>query len=146
MNGSDRTGHRGPRVIRSFASRQFLVFLMTGGCAAAVNFVSRIGYNQVMPFSAAVVIAYVTGMVVAFVLNKLFVFRESQQATHRALIWFVLVNIVGVAQTWVISMLLLNRVLPVMGVTLYAREIAHGIGIMVPAFSSYLGHKHFSFR
>jgi putative flippase GtrA len=138
MNGSDRTGHRGPRVIRSFASRQFLVFLMTG--------VSRIGYNQVMPFSAAVVIAYVTGMVVAFVLNKLFVFRESQQATHRALIWFVLVNIVGVAQTWVISMLLLNRVLPVMGVTLYAREIAHGIGIMVPAFSSYLGHKHFSFR
>jgi hypothetical protein len=26
------------------------------------------------------------------------------------------------------------------------REIAHGIGIMAPAFSSYLGHKHFSFR
>lgn len=133
-------------VASSFASRQFLVFLLTGGFAAAVNFGSRILYNRAMPFSSAVICAYITGMITAFVLAKLFVFKESTQATHHAAGWFILVNLVAVAQTWAISMLLLNWVLPWMGVTAYAREIAHGVGVVVPVFTSYLGHKHFSFR
>ena len=130
----------------SFASRQFLVFLLTGGFAAAVNFGSRILYNRAMPFSSAVICAYITGMITAFVLARLFVFKESQQATHRAAGWFILVNVVAVAQTWAISMLLVKWVLPAMGVTAFAREIAHGIGVVVPVFTSYLGHKHLSFR
>jgi putative flippase GtrA len=133
-------------VIRNFASRQFLVFLLTGGFAAAVNFGSRILYNRAMPFSPAVICAYITGMITAFVLAKLFVFRDSQQATHRAAGWFILVNVVAVAQTWAISMLLVKWVLPALGVTAFAREIAHGVGVVVPVFTSYLGHKHFSFR
>ena len=133
-------------MIKSFASRQFLVFLLTGGFAAAVNFGSRILYNRAMPFSSAVICAYVTGMITAFVLAKLFVFRDSEQATHRAAGWFVLVNVVAVAQTWAISMLLVKWVLPALGVTMFAREIAHGVGVVVPVFTSYLGHKHFSFR
>ena len=130
----------------SFASRQFLVFLLTGGFAAAVNFGSRILYNRAMPFSSAVICAYITGMITAFVLARLFVFKESRQATHRAAGWFILVNVVAVAQTWAISMLLVKWVLPAMGITAFAREIAHGIGVVVPVFTSYLGHKHFSFR
>jgi putative flippase GtrA len=133
-------------VIKSFASRQFLVFLLTGGFAAAVNFGSRILYNRAMPFSSAVICAYITGMITAFVLAKLFVFRDSEQATHRAAGWFVLVNVVAVAQTWAISMLLVKWVLPALGVTMFTREIAHGVGVVVPVFTSYLGHKHFSFR
>ena len=133
-------------VASSFASRQFLVFLLTGGFAAAVNFGSRILYNRAMPFSPAVICAYITGMITAFVLAKLFVFRESQQATHHAAGWFILVNVVAVAQTWAISMLLVKWGLPALGVTAFAREIAHGVGVVVPVFTSYLGHKHFSFR
>jgi len=130
----------------AFASRQFLGFLLTGGFAAAVNFGSRILYNLAMSFSAAVVCAYITGMVTAFVLNKLFVFRDSQQAVHHAAGYFILVNLVAVAQTWAISMALLQWVLPWLGVTAYTREIAHAVGVVVPVFSSYLGHKHLSFR
>ncbi|MCS0629764.1 GtrA family protein [Telluria mixta] len=133
-------------VASTFASRQFLVFLLTGGFAAAVNFGSRILYNRAMPFSSAVICAYITGMITAFVLAKLFVFRESQQATHHAAGWFILVNVVAVAQTWAISMLLVKWVLPALGITAFAREIAHGVGVVVPVFTSYLGHKHFSFR
>jgi len=133
-------------VIKAFASRQFLGFLLTGGFAAGVNFGSRIVYNGAMSFSAAVVCAYITGMITAFVLNKLFVFRESRQATHHAAGWFILVNLVAVAQTWAISMLLLNWVLPWLGVSAHTREIAHAVGVVVPVFTSYLGHKHFSFR
>lgn len=133
-------------VASTFASRQFLVFLLTGGFAAAVNFGSRILYNRAMPFSSAVICAYITGMITAFVLAKLFVFRDSEQATHRAAGWFILVNVVAVAQTWAISMLLVKWALPALGITMFAREIAHGVGVVVPVFTSYLGHKHFSFR
>jgi len=133
-------------VIHQFVSRQFLVFLLTGGTAAAVNFVSRIVYSNWLGFSSAVILAYMTGMVTAFVLAKLFVFRESQQSVHRSAMYFVLVNLVAILQTWAISMGLAYYVLPSMGVTLYAREIAHAVGVAVPVFTSYIGHKRWSFR
>ena len=133
-------------MIRAFMSRQFLAFLVTGGAAAAVTFFTRILYNHAMPFSAAVVCSYVTGMITAFVLNRMFVFRESSQPTHHAAGFFVLVNLVAIAQTWAVSVGMLHYVLPYFGVTAYAREIAHAVGIVVPVFTSFLGHKHFSFR
>lgn len=133
-------------MMSHFMSRQFLVFLVAGGVAAAVNFGTRILYNQAMPFSAAVVCSYVTGMVTAFVLNRMFVFRDSSQPTHHAIGFFVLVNLVAIVQSWAVSMGMLYYVLPYFGITDHAREIAHAVGIVIPVFSSYLGHKHFSFR
>jgi putative flippase GtrA len=133
-------------MMQQFMSRQFLVFLMTGGCAAAVNFFSRIVYNLWMSFSLAIIVAYITGMVVAFVLAKLFVFKEGRQSLIRSITMFVLVNIIGVVQAWVISIVLAYYVLPYLGVPMYVKEIAHAIGIAVPAFTSYLGHKYLSFR
>ena len=37
-------------------------------------------------------------------------------------------------------------VLPAMGVKVFVHEMAHAAGIVAPVFTSYLGHKHFSFR
>lgn len=136
----DRSG-----PLKAFGSRQFLGFLLTGGLAAAVNFGSRIVYNQWMGFSAAIVLAYLTGMITAFVLARLFVFRDSDRALHQSALWFVLVNAVAVLQTWAISVLLADFVLPAMGVQRFVAEIAHAVGVIVPVFSSYLGHKHLSF-
>jgi putative flippase GtrA len=133
-------------MIRSFMSRQFVVFLVTGGTAAAVNFGSRIVYNQWMPFSGAVILAYLTGMVTAFVLAKMFVFKESTQSTRRAVLFFTLVNVVAVLQTWLISMGLAFYLLPALGVTHFVNEIAHAVGVAVPVFTSYIGHKRWSFR
>lgn len=133
-------------MIRHFMSRQFVIFLVTGGLAAAVNFSSRILYNQWVDFSVAVVLAYLTGMVTAFVLARYFVFTESSQSMQRSALWFVVVNMVAVIQTWVISMLLAYYVLPRMGLTQLIPEIAHAVGVVVPVFTSYLGHKRFSFK
>lgn len=132
--------------MKPFLSRQFLVFLITGGLAAAVNFGSRLLYSHWMDFSSAVIVAYLTGMTTAFVLARLFVFRESQQALHRSALFFCLVNLVAVAQTWLISMGLAYHGLPALGITWHARELAHAVGIVVPVFTSYLGHKYWSFR
>lgn len=133
-------------MICQFASRQFVGFLITGGLAAAVNFGSRIVYNLWVDFSLAVVLAYLTGMVTAFVLARLFVFNQSTQPLRKSAVLFVAVNGVAVVQTWAISMLLAFYVLPEIGVEQFVSEIAHAIGVAVPVFTSYLGHKYWSFR
>jgi len=133
-------------VIGAFRSRQFLVFLLTGGLAATVNFASRILFNQWMGYSAAIVLAYLVGMATAFVLARQFVFKDGRQALHHSALYFVLVNAVAVLQTWAVSMGLALYVLPALGVTHFAAEIAHAVGVVVPVFTSYLGHKHLSFR
>lgn len=133
-------------MIAQFFSRQFLSFLLTGGIAAAVNFTSRIVYNRWVDFSIAVVLAYLTGMITAFVLAKLFVFSDSKQGLHRSAMFFCLVNAVAVLQTWAISMALAYYVLPSLGFTRYVREISHAVGVAVPVFTSYVGHKRWSFR
>lgn len=133
-------------MIQQFMSRQFLTFLFTGGTAAAVNFGSRIVYSHWLGFSTAVILAYITGMVTAFVLAKLFVFKESEQSVRRSAMFFVLVNIVAALQTWIISVGLAFYILPALGVQTFVDEIAHAIGVAVPVFTSYLGHKRWSFR
>ena len=133
-------------MIQQFFSRQFMIFLLTGGTAAAVNFGSRIVYSAWLDFSSAVILAYITGMITAFVLARMFVFKNTQQSVRRSVLFFVLVNLVGALQTWIISIGLAYWLLPYLGVTLFAPEIAHAIGVMVPVFASYIGHKRWSFR
>lgn len=133
-------------MIQQFMSRQFFVFLITGGVAAIVNFGSRILYNLWIDFSIAIVLAYITGMVTAFVLARIFVFKTSRQALHRSAAFFILVNLFAVLQTWLISMGMAYYALPYLGITFYVREIAHACGVVFPVFTSYIGHKHWSFR
>lgn len=133
-------------MIHHFFSRQFFGFLITGGIAATVNFLSRIFYNQYCSFSTSVLFAYLTGMVTAFVLAKIFVFKSSTQSVKRSAMIFALVNVLAAAQTWVISMGLNFYVLPALGVEQHVADIASAIGIAFPVFISYLGHKHWSFN
>lgn len=132
-------------MIRPFMNRQFFAFVLTGGLAAGVNFGSRIVYNQWLDFSSSVVLAYLTGMLTAFILARAFVFTQGTQSVRRSALFFVLVNGVAVLQTWAISMGLVT-LLPLAGVEHFVPEIAHAVGVMVPVFTSYLGHKRFSFR
>lgn len=132
--------------LRAFRSKQFVLFLVTGGTAAVVNFLSRIVYNQSMSFSASVVLAYLTGMLLAFVLARLFVFRASTQPLHWSALLFVVVNGVAILQTWAISVALAYWVLPSLGVERFVPEIAHAVGVAVPVFTSYLGHRRWTFR
>ncbi len=133
-------------MIHHFLSKQFVSFLITGGTAAVVNFLSRIFYDQYYSFSTAVIFAYLTGMVTAFVLAKMFVFKASTQSIQRSALIFTLVNVLAAAQTWIISMGLNFYVLPALGVERYVAEIASAIGIAFPVFTSYLGHKRWSFK
>ena len=133
-------------MIQQFLSKQFILFLVTGGTAALINFGTRIIYNQWVSFSVAIVLAYLTGIVVAFLLARRLVFKQSQQSFARSAFFFCAVNVLAVFQTWLISMGLAFYVLPYWGFTRFVSEIAHAVGVVVPVFTSYLGHKYFSFR
>lgn len=133
-------------MLKQFRSQQFLMFLLVGGFAASVNFGSRIIYNYWISFSTSVVMAYITGMITAFVLSRLFVFTESTQAVRHSIMYFVLVNLVAILQTLAISLFLAYYALPALGVTHFIKEISHAAGVIIPVFTSYLGHKHWSFK
>jgi putative flippase GtrA len=133
-------------VKKTFVSKEFLMFLLTGGFAAVVNWGSRIVYNFWMPFSAAIGVAYITGMITAFILAKLFVFKTSTQSTGRSAFFFVLVNLVAALQTWAVSIGLAYYLFPRIGMTWHDRDLAHLVGVAVPVFTSYIGHKRLTFK
>jgi putative flippase GtrA len=131
--------------VKNLLSRQFMVFLLTGGIAALFNIFSRILYNQWTSYSTAVILAYLTGFITAYILMKLFVFKKSRHSTTKSVFYFTLVNGFALLQTWAISMGLLYYLLPLLNITWHAAEVAHFIGVIAPVFTSYLGHKYFSF-
>lgn len=124
---------------------QFLRFLLTGGFAALVNIGSRYVLNFVMPFEVAVIIAYLIAMVVAYVLARQFVFEKSETGTASESMRFALVNMAAIVIVWVTSVGLARFVFPAIGFTWYADDIAHAIGVALPAITSYFGHKYFTF-
>jgi putative flippase GtrA len=126
--------------------RQFVLFLLTGGVAALVNVVSRIGFSQFLSFELAVLAAYGIGMVTAYVLARQFVFRSSTITMRRSFAAFALVNLFAVLQTWIVSVGMRNWLLPLLGIVVLKDLIAHTTGVLVPVVSSYFGHKHISFR
>jgi len=92
-------------------------------------------------------LAYATGIITAFVLTKLFVFTSSTQTLHRSMFFFIVVNLLAAAQTWLVSMGLAYYVLPAMKVDgEHAENISHIVGVIFPVFTSYIGHRHWSFR
>jgi putative flippase GtrA len=127
-------------------SRQFLAFVAVGGFAAVANFGSRIAFSHVIPYLPAILAAYFIGLCTAFVLNRRLVFRESTRPVQTQAMWFVLVNVFALAQTVVVSLLFARYALPALGIRTHVETIAHAIGVATPVFTSYLAHKHLSFR
>ena len=132
--------------MRDFVSKEFLLFLGTSGLAAGINFGSRFLYSRFMGFSSAIILAFITGMITAFILSKLFVFRKTRHSTARSAFYFILVNAVALLQTWSVSLFLAYKLLPALGIHRFVDAISHLVGIAVPVFTSYIGHKRFSFK
>ncbi|WP_322006062.1 GtrA family protein [Paraburkholderia tropica] len=138
---SSQSPHRG-----TAASNSFLKFVLTASVAAAINWSSRIVYNMWLPYSASIVIAFFTGLTTAFILAKLFVFRDSRHSTIRSMIFFALVNLVAIVQTLAVTIIFAYYFFPRMGMNWHTKDIAHLVGVCSPVFTSYIGHKYFSFR
>ena len=85
------------------------------------------------------------GMTTAYILNKLFVFVSPDRQISAEYARFALVNLVAIALVWCVSVGLARLLFPAIGFTWHAETVAHIIGVASPVYTSYLGHKHFSF-
>lgn len=121
-------------------------FLTLGGVAAGVNLVARWLLQPMVGFEAAVALAYVCGMVVAYNLFRLFVFGASGRSVASEAWRFTVVNLVSMVLVWLISVTLARYVFPAIGFRWFADDIAHFIGVLSPAVTSWVGHKRYTFK
>jgi len=131
---------------RRLADNQFFRFAITGGIAALVNLGARWLLNLIMGFELAVAVAYLFGMLAAYVLARRFVFDASGRSVRSELYRFTLVNLVALAQVWLVSVGLAEWLFPAIDFQWHAYDIAHLIGVASPIVTSYLGHRYYSFR
>lgn len=127
-------------------SRQFLRFVIVGAVAAAANIGSRVVFDHWMAFVPAIVMAFFIGLSTAFILNRSWVFIKSGKHWLNEAAWFAVVNLLGLAQTIAISWVLAKHALPAIGLTVFVDVMAHSVGVIVPIVTSYLGHKHITFK
>jgi putative flippase GtrA len=98
-----------------------------------------------MPFEAAIALAYVCGMVTAYGLSRLLVFQRSGRTMASEFKRFAIVNLFALALVWLVSVGLARFLFPAIGLTWHGEDIAHIIGVIAPAVTSYLGHRHYTF-
>ena len=70
--------------MKTSSGRQFQLFVLTGGAAAFVNVLSRIGFSMLFRFELAVAACSV-GMVTAYILARRYVFTDSGQSIKKSL-------------------------------------------------------------
>jgi putative flippase GtrA len=134
------------RVLALYLSPQFGRFLLAGGMAAIVNWLSRFVFNLVMSYGAAIVAAYAIGMAVAFVLNKRYVFPYSERPVAAEMSFFVLFNLAAFPVVWVIAYVLGEQLLPALLPRQLALALGHGCAVAVPALVNFVLHKSITFR
>ena len=125
---------------------QIVRFLLLGGLAAAINWLVRFPLSLVLPFPAAVFVAYLIGMSAGFTLYRAYVFPNSRQSMALQATLFLIVNALGAVVVMAVSLALLDHLLPAIGWRLLPEAVAHGTAIGVGAVANFFGHKYLSFR
>ena len=132
-------------LVRLFFTRQYLAFLLCGGSGSAVNWATRFAYSRYVSFSLAVVFAYATGMVVSYVLYRLFVFRQSRRPLARRILAYIAVDGFGCVQTLLIANGLRLFVFRAFLSEGAAEALGHAGGIGSLAITSFFLHKFITF-
>ncbi|MFC5066559.1 GtrA family protein [Flaviflagellibacter deserti] len=132
--------------ITALMANQVFRFLLLGGFAAAVNWIVRFPLSLVMPFPAAVLVAYMIGMGVGFTLYRTYVFPGSSRTLLEQSLTFLGVNLVGAVVVLVLTDLFLGLQSGSTWPEFMREGLAHGFAIGVGAVVNFFGHKLLTFR
>ena len=127
-------------------TRQFVMFLLSGGIAAALNWASRFLFSLWMPFEWAVVCAFGVGLATGFALMRSIAFDGRGKPALPQAGRYAIVNAAALAQTWIVSVVLARWALPAVGVHEQAEAIGHLVGVLFPVVTSYFAHRLYTFR
>jgi putative flippase GtrA len=84
-------------------------------------------------------------MLVAFLLNSFFVFRNSTRPRARQVLDFVAINLVSFPVVWLAS-IELERALRTLGMVHYTEALAHAVAISLPMLATFLVYKFYAFK
>jgi putative flippase GtrA len=126
--------------------RQFGRFLLAGGAAAAANYGSRFLFDVWFGYETAIVLAFLVGLTVGFVLMRSFVFDGERGALTPQITKYVAINFLALLQTLIVSVALARWLLPRVGLAAHAPSLGHLAGVLVPIVTSYFGHRLATFR
>ena len=121
-------------------------FLLAGGIASLLNWLVRFPLSAVLPFEAAVALAYGAGMVVGFALYRSWVFPGSRLPLGAQLGRFLGVNAAGLG----VVILAAAALVPVFAWRGFlpapaAEGLAHGLAIVLGAVVNFAGHRALTF-
>jgi putative flippase GtrA len=134
------------RLVAFYLTGQFGRFLLVGGVALVCHWLSRFAFNVFVSYAWAIVLAYLVGIAVAFMLNKIYVFPYSRRSLNFEMFFFFLVNIAAFPVVWAVAYVLGERVLAPLIPREPALALAHGFAITLPVFANYALHKLVTFR
>jgi putative flippase GtrA len=135
-----------PFAVRLDAKRlQFVKFVIAAGMSVPVNLASRVFFSMFVAFELAIILSQICGMAVAYLLIKRFVFKNSGRKIQSELFRFTLVNLISLAQVWLVAVGLLKFVLPKFDMISHPELVSHFIGLMSSAPTAFIGHKTLSF-
>lgn len=134
------------RLFFLYVSPQFARFLVVGGVALTCHWASRFAFNAFVSYGWAIVLAYLVGIVVAFVLNKIYVFPFSTRSLNFEVFFFFLVNVAAFPVVWFVAYALGEWVLAPRMPREVALALAHGFAITLPVFVNFALHKFVTFR
>jgi putative flippase GtrA len=136
--------------------RQFSAFVVVGTISALCTLLIRALCNIVVPFEVAVILAQMAGMVIAFNLNRLFVFAKPapakpdfakpDQIAFARFSRFALVNLLSLCIVTIVSSFSFRIALPALGINAHAALLAQVLGLGACTIPSFVGHKYFSFH
>ena len=133
------------RLAALYLTAEFVRFLFAGGLAAVANFLSRFALQPVLGFVGAVVGAYLVGFLVAFVLNRAFVFPRSGRSLRGQIGWFLVFNLAALPVVLAASVLLDRFLFGLFLPAFWAQAMAHGAAILLPVLVNFVAHKLITF-
>jgi len=125
---------------------QFVRFVVAAGLSVPVNIGSRILLSHFLPYEIAIVLSHICGMLVAYVLTRLFVFERSGRGTGSELGRFAVINVVSAAQTWLVAVGLVRLVFPAFAFETEPELVAHVVALALASATSFYGHRRYSFH
>ena len=134
-------------TVRASARRREIKFIVAGGLASAVNWISRFPLMLFWSFETAVALAYAVGMGVGFVLYRTWVFEGTGGSLRQQLPRFLLVNVVGLAVVLSSACAFLWLLAPASWLPSGSTPaLAHSLALIVGAAVNFLGHRSLTFH
>ena len=132
-------------MLKFFLTKEFLKFTIIGLLAAAINWYSRLAITDIATFEIAILIAYSIGMVVAFLLNRLFVFPKNRSPIKTQVSKFIIINLTFIPIVWLCT-IGLNQWFINSYFHANSEDLAHAIALALPMLLTFLMYKFLVFR